>query len=519
MKLFNFYRHLTTLLRTVPKIKKTIFFVLFLLFIKPGIAIAAACPNTSVLPCDFQTLFLYKNKEVAPQKGKNKLYNNVSSYVNDGQGGYARFIFQFDTIPQDCWNRFPRDTGSTQPKFLSQPLKIVWKEGTNPFDQTCEDEIRGPFNITSWPRYETPVDTCNVTIRGQHTVILKYKDGNDYKPLCSGTYSVEDEHPSPDANITITPLDQQQDPNTVWDVVIQKVIVPNSWSIETDWKGVFRKIGVWLNDGINEAYWGDIKDKFEGYNQLPFTLGESPINFKVKLLEGGRDYSLTLKTLGPDPTSQNRVIKSVKFHVYNIGEPVPTPTVTPSITPFPFSCDYCDSWNCSNPDDDCVKYGCPRCGVTPRMTMPPTKPPSTPIPPAPSLGPICEQINVGTKDKPIWPMVTLKEKCKCCMDPKSVVGCKEPAGIWTAVGCLPRDYSKIVSFLFSIGVGIAGGIAFLFFLFGAFMILTSAGNAEQIEEGKQTIISALSGLLLIIFSIFLLTVIGVDILHIPGLSK
>ncbi|PIZ02749.1 hypothetical protein COY59_03020, partial [Candidatus Gottesmanbacteria bacterium CG_4_10_14_0_8_um_filter_37_24] len=66
------------------------------------------------------------------------------------------------------------------------------------------------------------------------------------------------------------------------------------------------------------------------------------------------------------------------------------------------------------------------------------------------------------------------------------------------------------------GIGMVGGIAFLYLIYGFFLILTSGGNAEKIEQAKQIIISALSGLILIIFSVLLLKIIGTDIIRIPG---
>ena len=90
--------------------------------------------------------------------------------------------------------------------------------------------------------------------------------------------------------------------------------------------------------------------------------------------------------------------------------------------------------------------------------------------------------------------------------------------VWTAIGCVPTDFSLLLrDYIFPIGIGVGGGIAFLFFIYGTFLILTSAGNAEQVEQGRQTIVSAISGLILIIFAVLFLKIIGVDILRIPEL--
>ncbi len=89
----------------------------------------------------------------------------------------------------------------------------------------------------------------------------------------------------------------------------------------------------------------------------------------------------------------------------------------------------------------------------------------------------------------------------------------------TALGCIPTDPSAFIGFILTIGIGLAGGIAFLLILFGGFQILTSAGNPEQLNAGKELVSSAIAGLLLIIFSVFILRIIGVDILGIPGFTK
>jgi hypothetical protein len=125
--------------------------------------------------------------------------------------------------------------------------------------------------------------------------------------------------------------------------------------------------------------------------------------------------------------------------------------------------------------------------------------PNKPVPVA-QLKPICDQLDTQ--------FVT---QCWNCMT--------DGKHTWTAIGCIPNDFSIFIKdYVFVAGISIAGGVAFLYFLYGAFLILTSAGNAEMIEQAKQIIVSALSGLLLIIFSVFLLRVIGVDVLKLPGFS-
>jgi hypothetical protein len=84
------------------------------------------------------------------------------------------------------------------------------------------------------------------------------------------------------------------------------------------------------------------------------------------------------------------------------------------------------------------------------------------------------------------------------------------------LGCIPTEPTALIAKVITFGIGMAGGIAFLLILFGGFQILTSAGNPEQLNAGRELITSAISGLLLIIFSVFVLRIIGVDILGLPG---
>jgi len=88
----------------------------------------------------------------------------------------------------------------------------------------------------------------------------------------------------------------------------------------------------------------------------------------------------------------------------------------------------------------------------------------------------------------------------------------------TAIGCIPILTTKeaFLGFILKWAIGIGGGIAFLLIIYAGFMLMTSQGNPERLQAGKELMTSAISGLILLIFSIFILKVIGVDILGIPG---
>ena len=88
----------------------------------------------------------------------------------------------------------------------------------------------------------------------------------------------------------------------------------------------------------------------------------------------------------------------------------------------------------------------------------------------------------------------------------------------TAIGCIPilTDENTLMGWILQWAIGIGGGIAFLLIVYAGFMIMTSTGSPDRLQAGKELLTSALSGVILLIFSIFLLKLIGVDILKLPG---
>lgn len=96
----------------------------------------------------------------------------------------------------------------------------------------------------------------------------------------------------------------------------------------------------------------------------------------------------------------------------------------------------------------------------------------------------------------------------------AVVSC--PDGVQTDLGCIPNDPFAFVTKFYGIGLGLIGGIALLFIIFGGYTILTSQGQPDKLSKGKSYIYYAIAGLLLAIFGYVLIQIIAVDVLHIPG---
>jgi len=90
-------------------------------------------------------------------------------------------------------------------------------------------------------------------------------------------------------------------------------------------------------------------------------------------------------------------------------------------------------------------------------------------------------------------------------------------GIMTAIGCIPvlgnDGGTAFMAFVLKWAIGVGGGIAFLLILYAGFMIMTAAGNPERLRAGQELMTSAISGLVLLIFSVFVLKFIGLDILR------
>jgi hypothetical protein len=88
-------------------------------------------------------------------------------------------------------------------------------------------------------------------------------------------------------------------------------------------------------------------------------------------------------------------------------------------------------------------------------------------------------------------------------------------GIPTAIGCIPFGTPEaLTTFFLRWALGIGGGIALLLIIYASFIISTSSGDPRRMQGGKELLTSAIAGLMLLIFSVFILRILGVNILGI-----
>jgi len=121
---------------------------------------------------------------------------------------------------------------------------------------------------------------------------------------------------------------------------------------------------------------------------------------------------------------------------------------------------------------------------------------------------MCNAYKFGTEDEPNG--AELSNCIKCA---------SEENGYWSGLGCIPLNMTTFVSqWILGIGIGLGGLIALLCIIYSAIRIQVSRGEAEGIQKARENITSCLIGLILIIFSVFILRLIGVQILGLPGLG-
>jgi len=76
------------------------------------------------------------------------------------------------------------------------------------------------------------------------------------------------------------------------------------------------------------------------------------------------------------------------------------------------------------------------------------------------------------------------------------------------IDCLHTDPAGLANDVLGFGIGLGTLLAVVFLIIGGFGVATSAGNPENLEKAKETITAAISGLLFILLSVLILSIIG-----------
>lgn len=101
----------------------------------------------------------------------------------------------------------------------------------------------------------------------------------------------------------------------------------------------------------------------------------------------------------------------------------------------------------------------------------------------------------------------------------SCLKCANDNGYWTSLGCFYTDKEDfIVKNIFGTLLSLAGFVALLCIIFSTIKIQISQGDSEKIQSARESLIACVGGILLIIFSVLIMRIIGVDLLGLPFLG-
>ena len=95
------------------------------------------------------------------------------------------------------------------------------------------------------------------------------------------------------------------------------------------------------------------------------------------------------------------------------------------------------------------------------------------------------------------------------------LGCLGDSGGFTNEGAAGGVVQSLLNIVFSI----SGGVAFLYLLYGSFVIATSQSNPERLNYGRRVVYGAIAGLIFTLGSVFVVKFIASGILKIPGFGE
>lgn len=464
---------------------------------------------------------------------------NIFKLDNSGEhliNGNLAFNFDLSNIPKEYWSKNLSDhNGNGIPDELESgwitfdleeanednPFSGCWKYlsdisglSINTHNMQITSPLNGScfFNNIATPNNSSPF-----------TVALRFKYGpKDYRSICQQqitvtekTYDEAHQIAEPSVVVEASSINGTYDQYDIWKITLRDGNIDSSFiyllsgiefvisssPIPEDSSALYvdknaQKIvgsGYVLDSGDLGNY-GIYATAAGIYGFLKRTNEGDHFNFSLHNLNPGNYYVSVLLGYG---TSYRR-LGYTKIEVIPQGAPTPTPT--PIKKPVSKNCQ--DALKENN-----GKLNAQLCAGVCKGELECT---NFSVPE--NLGNICDSLK--PEDQSV---------CKSCLTGQ-VQGGVEPKypgqpGAYTAFGCLPTDLSSFFKqYLFVAGLGFAGTIAFLLILWGGFTIVISQGDPAKIQQGREIIISAIAGLLFIIFAVIILRIIGKDILKLPFIN-
>ena len=99
---------------------------------------------------------------------------------------------------------------------------------------------------------------------------------------------------------------------------------------------------------------------------------------------------------------------------------------------------------------------------------------------------------------------------------------------YTVFGCIKTDLtdftqtgaaSSLVQMLLKLIFMTAGGIALLYIIYGAYLIMTSQADPERLRYGKKVVTGSIIGLILVLSSVFIVNILASGVLRLPGFGR
>lgn len=441
--------------------------------------------------------------------------------------GELVFRYNLSNIPSDYWTRVLTDGNNNS---LPDKLEEGWfnfdkdeANEDNSFSQCWKylEDVSGLSVNTNQMNVSSPMDLNSCFFDNMYsnsessnfTVALRYKHGvNDYRSICEQEITVDDETyeeatvTKPSIDIAHESVNRTFDQSDEWNITLSNANIDGSYvnlltSIDFRLSGSLFNETSWIVDVnnnseslLNNAEYvadeGDLRFFFSGFSIPGFIsrVNDSDnFTFRLKNLSPGTHYVSVVAVYGLSVTR----LGYTQINVGIQGGPTPTVTTMPSPTPNLTACEAAIAVSeektltyelCQN---ECA--GNPECELF--TTLPSKK--------------ICSSVkDIDGTDR------NESDDCAACIS---------KGNAYTAFGCLPTTVEGFFkTIVFQLGLGLAGGVAFLLMLWGSFTILISQGDPQQIQRGREIIVSAIAGLLLIIFAMVIMQFLGYNLFHIPG---